>query len=89
MAITRYGPFPPSPQKGQIHYDLVTGAQLMYIGGSGGAPSNVLNWKIVGGELSDHPDTTGWGSLQQGARWFNTALGNYYGWNGSIIVMIG
>lgn len=89
MPIITYGPFPPSPNKGYVHYDVVTGGQFIYIGGSGGAANNVLNWKLIGGELSDQPSTIGWGALQRGARWFNSTLGNFYGWNGSIIVILG
>lgn len=89
MAITTYGPFPPSPNKGDRHYDVVSGGQFMYVGGAGGAPQNVLNWRLIGGMLSDQPDTTGWGASQIGAMWYNTSLGNWFGWNGSVIVIVG
>ena len=89
MPITTYGPFPPSPNKGDVHYDVVTGGQFIYVGGSGGSPRSSLNWKLIGGELNDQPSTVGWGAKQIGARWYNTSLGNFFGWNGSIIVMIG
>lgn len=87
MPITKFGPFPPSPNVGHIHFDTVTGGEFMYMGG--GVPSDPLHWKLVGGNLSDQPDITGWGVRQIGARWYNTGLGNFFGWNGFTIVIIG
>jgi hypothetical protein len=86
MSIITYGPFPNNVNVGYIQYDTVTGGQFMYMGGP---PGDILNWKLIGGELLDQPDTTGWGDKQKGARWYNKSRGNFFGWNGSIIVMLG
>lgn len=85
MAIT-YGPFPYEVNTGYVHFDTVSSGLFRYLGGN---PSSVDNWKLVGGELSENPDTTGWGDRQRGATWFNVAEGNFFGWNGSAIVYLG
>jgi hypothetical protein len=86
MLVPFNGPFPSAINIGYIHYDTVTGGQFQFMGGS---PASQLNWKLIGGELVDQPDVTGWGDKQKGARWYNKNLGNYFGWNGDVIVVLG
>lgn len=35
------------------------------------------------------PDTTGWGSTQEGYIWFNTTDKQFRGWNGADVVDLG
>jgi len=72
---------------GYTHQDAVGGGIYRYLGGD---PSNTsTNWLLIDGELKSQPDTSGWGTRQNGARWFNTTDGSFYGWNGSFIIYIG
>lgn len=41
------------------------------------------------GVLLTDPDTTGWGAAQAGATWFDVSSGNFKGWNGIQIVLLG
>lgn len=85
MAL-QFGPLPNNINLGYVQYDTVSGAQLMYMGGP---PGDILNWKMCGGMVTEQPDTASWGEKQRGARWYNSALGNFFGWNGTYIVQIG
>lgn len=41
------------------------------------------------GILATDPDTTGWGAAQAGSTWFDLSSGNFKGWNGTQIVLLG
>ena len=72
---------------GWEHKNLNDGGIYRY---QGGDPSNSLvNWLLVGGELSSDPDTSSWGVSQQGAQWYNTTEQQWKGWDGSQIVLVG
>lgn len=86
MAVS-YGAFPAGVNVGYVHFDVMSGGQFVFLGG--GSYVDILNWKLTGGLLSSNPDTSGWGSKQTGALWFNTSEGNFFGWNGSAIVYLG
>jgi len=72
--------------QGHMHFDLITSGLYRYVGGD---PSDLTgSWLLVEGELVGHPDTSEWGLTQSGARWFNKALGHFYGWDGVQIVQL-
>jgi hypothetical protein len=73
--------------EGHIHLDTVGGGEYRYLGGD--ITDTVANWLLVGGRLVTNPDTSAWGTRQNGARWFNTTDGAFYGWNGAAIIYIG
>lgn len=75
--------FPNNVNVGHEHLDLTSGLTYEY---QGGTPSNILNWKIIGGVSAVTPDTTGWGTKQLGASWFSNTLRQFRGWDGSQIV---
>jgi len=78
--------FPAGVNVGYIHYDLINGGEWRFMGG--GSYTNILNWLLTGGMLLGHPDTTGWGERQAGATWYNSSLGGFFGWNGSVINLL-
>lgn len=81
-----FGPFPAQVNIGYVHYDRVSGGWFRYVGGRVDDP---LNWLLIGGELNEHPDITGWGQKQQGSVWYLKTDKLLYGWNGSEIVVVG
>ena len=69
---------------GHIHQDLIGGGIYRYLGGT---PTDIANnWLLFDGEISSDPDTSSWGTRQDGAKWFNTADNRFKGWNGSAII---
>lgn len=85
MAL-QIGPFPSQVNVGAIHFDTVGKGWWRFLGGN---PFNPLSWLLIGGTLSEHPDTTGWGMDKTGASWTLASDGLVYGWNGNSIVLIG
>lgn len=70
-------------QIGHMFCDIDDGTLWKYIGG----PTNIVSsWVLIGGQLSEQPDTTLWGANQAGATWFYVPERTYYGWTGSQIV---
>lgn len=69
---------------GDLHYNLSTGGVYRYLGGDPADTSH--NWLLVGGALATDPDTTGWGTRQDGATWFNSTSNVTKVWNGTSIV---
>ena len=55
-----------------------------YIGGN---PRVSTNWVLVEGRLAAQPDTTGWGTNQAGAAWYNYVDSQAYMWDGVQIVI--
>ena len=82
-----YGAFPSGVNVGYVHFDTVSGGLFRFLGG--GSDKDIVNWKLIGGELFENPDTSGWGLAQNGALWFNASAGNFFGWNGSAVVYLG
>lgn len=78
------GGFPNNINSGHEHLDQVSGFTYQYQGGS--PVSSSLNWKIIDGVTPTPPSTSGWGSKQLGAKWFNSAQSAFKGWNGTQIV---
>lgn len=79
------GGFPNNINIGHEHLDISSGFTYQY---AGGVPSNILNWKIIGGVTPTDPSTVGWGAKQIGAEWFNTSINRFMGWNGSQIITL-
>ena len=73
-------------QKGHLYYDVVDQALWMYISG---VPALVSSWRLISGRLSIQPDTSLWGAAQAGAHWFLISNQQFYGWDGSQIVILG
>jgi hypothetical protein len=71
--------------KGHVFYDFDESSVWLYLGG---IPRLASSWVMLYGRLSVQPDTSLWAVLQAGAIWFLTTDGNYYGWNGSAIVLV-
>jgi hypothetical protein len=70
-------------QIGHTFCDIDDGTLWKYIGG----PTNLVSsWVLIGGQLSEQPDTTLWGANQAGATWFYVPERTYYGWDGSQLV---
>ena len=70
-------------QIGHTFCDIDDGTLWKYIGG----PTDVVSsWVLIGGQLSEQPDTTLWGANQAGATWFYVPERTYYGWDGSQLV---
>lgn len=69
-------------QTGHVHVNTVTGLLFRYLGGD---PTNDLNWIVIGGSVSSDPDTTGWGTAQAGATWYNTTLDAIRTFDGSSV----
>jgi len=80
-------PFPKNSNAGYLHYDVISGGEWKFLGG--GDSNDIDNWLLDGGRLISHPDTTGWGTRQAGANWYNISLGGFFGWNGTVINLLG
>lgn len=79
------GGFPRNINIGHEHLNLIDGLTYQY---QGDVPTNVLNWKIIGGVTATDPSTIGWSSAQLGAIWYNSQDNVYKYWNGTDIITI-
>ena len=76
------GGFPRNINIGHEHLDLSSGFTYQY---QGGVPTDVLNWKIIGGVTNVDPSTIGWGAKQLGAIWFNIPEKAYKVFDGTLV----
>lgn len=76
------GGFPNNINIGHEHLDISTGFTYQY---AGDVPSNILNWRIIGGSTPTDPSIVGWTSKQAGAEWFNTSERVYKYFDGFVV----
>lgn len=55
----------------------------------GGNPSLESSWRAIGGVTDGDPDTSDWGTDQEGAYWYDRSLDVLRTWDGSAIVSVG
>ncbi len=71
---------------GAIHIRKSDGLILLHIGGN---PFLESNWRAIGGVTDGDPDTSQWGTDQEGAFWYDRSLNAQRCWNGSVIATLG
>lgn len=78
--------FPAEASRGDDFFHTTVNVIYRFLGGD---PLDPLNWYIWDGVVSTDPDTTGWGTNQDGSKWYNKTDHQWKGWNGTEIVLIG
>jgi hypothetical protein len=73
------GGFPRNINIGHEHLNLIDGLTYQY---QGGVPTDVLNWKVIGGATAVDPSMVGWGPQHAGSMWFNSNERAYKFWDG-------
>jgi len=68
---------------GSIHIRNSDGLILLHLGGN---PTLESSWRAIGGVTDGDPDTSNWGTVQEGATWYDSSLGVQRYWDGSAIV---
>lgn len=71
---------------GSIHIRKSDGLILQHIGGN---PTLESNWRAIGGVTDGDPDTSSWGTDQEGAVWYDRSLNVLRTWDGAAIVSSG
>jgi hypothetical protein len=80
QAIMLVGEIAPMPEFYELGGPAGAGGSIITVG-----PYPPMNL----GKMVSDPDTTGWGTTEEGIRWYNTTDHHEKMWNGTIIVLVG
>lgn len=75
-----------SIQIGHLFCDIDDNSLWKFLGNTATAE---VNWVVINGTFQGTPPAfTQWGLRQAGALWFNAAIGEYFGWDGTALAPI-